>query len=69
MLGLVKGSGHGRSPGKCFWSPDKGVSEGAENGSGMRNKTAVKINEAKEALQVFDSSRKRIIKNGLDMGR
>ena len=47
MLGLVKGSGHGRSPGKCFWSPDKGVSEGAENGSGMRNKTAVKINEAK----------------------
>ena len=48
MLGLVKGSGHGRNPGKCFWSPDKGVSEGAENGGGMRNKTAVKINEAKK---------------------
>ena len=50
MLGLVKGSGHGRSPGKCFRSPGKGVSEGAENGSGMRNKTVVKINEAKKAL-------------------
>ena len=50
MLGLVKGSGHGRSPGKCFWSPDKGISEGAENGGSMRNKTAVKINEAKKAL-------------------
>ena len=50
MLGLVKGISHGRSPGKCFWSPDKGVSEGAENGGGMRNKMAVKINEAKKAL-------------------
>ena len=47
MMGLVEGSSHGRSPGKGLWSPDKGISEGAENGSGMRNKTAVKINEAK----------------------
>ena len=31
-----------------FLEPDKGVSEGAENGGGMRNKTAVKINEAKK---------------------
>ena len=50
LFGLLKGMGQRRGPGKCFWSPDKGVSEGAENGGGMRNKTAVKINEAKTAL-------------------
>ena len=49
MLGLVEGSSHGRGPGKGFGSPDKCISEGAEDGgSSMRNKTAVKINEAKK---------------------
>ena len=35
----------------------------------MRNNAAVKINEAKEALEVFDSCGERIIENGLDMRR
>ena len=69
MLGLVEGSSHGRGPGKGFGSPDKCISEGAEDGSGLRNNAAVKINEAKEAQEVFDSSGERIIENGLDMRR
>ena len=57
MLGLVEVSSHGRGPGKSFGSTNKCISEGAEDGgSSMRNKTAVKINEAKEALEVFDRS-------------
>ena len=46
---MVEGSSHGRGPGKGFGSPDKCISEGVEDGSGLRNNAAVKINEAKEA--------------------
>ena len=68
QFGLLKGRGHRRGPGKDFWRSNEGVSERAEDGCGMRNKTAVEIDEAKEALKVFDGGGLWIVGNGLNTG-
>ena len=68
LFGLLKGIGHRRGPGKDFWRANEGIGERAEDGCGMRNKTAVEIDEAKEALKVFDGGGLWIVGNGLNMG-
>ena len=68
LFGLLKGMGHRRGPGKGFWRANEGIGERAEDGGGMRNKTAVEIDEAKEALKVFDGGGLGIVSNGLNMG-
>ena len=44
-----------------------GISEGTENGGGMRNKTAIEVNEAEKTLEIFDGGGLRIISDSLDM--
>jgi hypothetical protein len=39
---------------KVFRSSFKGISERAEDGGGVREKTAIEIDEAKETLELFD---------------
>ena len=68
LVGLLKRMGHRRGPGKGFGRANEGIGERAEDGSGMRNKTAVEIDEAKEALKVFDGGGLGIVSNSLNMG-
>ena len=68
LFSLLKGMGHRRGPGNGFGRANEGIGEGAEDGGGMRNKTAVEIDEAKEALKVFDGGGLGIVSNGLNMG-
>ena len=63
LLGLLEGV----CPRKSFWRTNEGIGEGAENGGSVRNKTAVEVNKAEEALELFDGSRLRVVSNSLDM--
>ena len=67
LLSLLKSLSHGRSPGKEFGSANQSICEWSKNGGRTRNKTVVEIDEAKEALEILDSCRLRIVKNSLDM--
>jgi hypothetical protein len=42
--------GHLGSPGELFGGTSEGVGEGFEDGGGVRNETAVEVDEAEEAL-------------------
>ena len=64
---LLEGVCHGSGPGKGFWRTNEGIREGTENGGGVRNKTVIEVNEAKETLEIFDGGWLRIISDSLDM--
>ena len=68
LVSLLNGMGHRRGPGKEFGRTNEGISEGAEDGGGVRDKTAIEFDEAKEVLKIFDGGGLGIVGNGLNMG-
>ena len=42
-------------PGEGVGVASQGISEGVEDGRGLRNKTVIKINEAKKLLEILES--------------
>ena len=55
VLGSLEGGGHRRSPVEGAGRALKGISEGLEEAGGMREETAIKVNEAEKTLEVFNS--------------
>ena len=68
LVSLLKGMGHRRGPVKEFGRTNEGISEGAEDGGSVRDKTAIEFDEAKEVLKIFDGGGLGIVGNGLNMG-
>ena len=54
-LGSLEGCSHRRSPVEGAGRALKSISEGLEETGGMREETAVKVNEAEKTLEVFNS--------------
>ena len=68
QLGRLEGGGHGRGPLQVLGVVGQGVSEGEEDGSGLGDETALKINQTQEPLQVLDGGQLGEDPDGLHMG-